>query len=76
MMDAIFSLIPGGSLMAVLVAIIGALGWGFHQRASGARAERAKQARDRIESMTEAQKVDEAVAGRDAETNRERLKRW
>lgn len=41
-MDTILSLIPGGSLTAILAAIVAALGWGFHQRLAGAKAERSK----------------------------------
>lgn len=78
MIDAILSLLTGGNsifvwLGAAFLAVFGAWSRG---RTTGARAERDKQAADRLEAMTEAQRVDEAVAGRDAATNRERMRRW
>lgn len=63
-------------LWPILVAIVGALGWGLHQRRVGAKAERAKRTADRLKARTEADRIDDAVAGRDPDANRAELKRW
>lgn len=76
MLDLLLSIVPGGSLTAILAAVVAALGWGFHQRLAGARKERDKQAADRLRARTEADKIDDAIAGRDANSNRDALKKW
>ena len=77
-MDALLSLITGsnsiflmlgGGLIAVVIAWI-------RGRMSGARAERDKRAADRLKSMSEAQKIEDAVAGRDPNENRKELGGW
>lgn len=73
------SLLGGGNgLFAVLIAaLVGTIVAYFRGSANGSQRERAKQDRARIEAMTEAQKIDEAIAGRDAQTNRKELSdRW
>lgn len=37
-------LLANPTILAIIAGVLGALGWGFHQRLSGAKAERAKQA--------------------------------
>lgn len=63
-------------LWPILVAIVGALGWGLHQRRAGAKAEQAKRMAERMKARTEADRIDDAVAGRDPDTNREELRKW
>jgi len=63
-------------LWPVIVAIVGALGWGLHQRRAGAKAEQAKRTAERLKARTEADRIDDAVAGRDPDANREELRKW
>lgn len=63
-------------LWPFLVAIIGMLGWGLHQRRAGVKAEQAKRAAERLKARTEADRIDDAVAGRDPDANRDELRRW
>lgn len=60
----------------IVAGISAALGWGAYQRGAGAKAEKAKQAEERLKARTLADEIDDAVAGRDPATNREKLKRW
>lgn len=41
----VLSLLSNPTLLAIMAGIIGALGWGFKQRLTGARLEREKQAK-------------------------------
>lgn len=63
-------------LWPIVVAIVGALGWGLHQRRAGAKAEQAKRDAERLKARTEADRIDDAVAGRNPEANREELRKW
>jgi len=63
-------------LWPVIVAIVGALGWGLHQRRAGAKAEQAKRTAERLKARTEADRIDDAVACRDPDANREELRKW
>lgn len=63
-------------LWPILVAIVGALGWGLHQRRAGAKAEQAKRTAERLKARTEADRIDDAVAGRDPDANRKELRQW
>lgn len=74
-MGTIFATILA-DLWPILVAIAGAIGWGFHQRRAGAKAEQAKRAAERLKARTEADKIDDAIAGRDPDNNREELRKW
>lgn len=55
------------------IATVVAAGWGDLR---GAKRERDKQAVKDAASVTEAQKIDDAVAGRAPDENRGRLARW
>lgn len=59
-----------------ILAGIAALAALFKYRSGIIKAERAKQDRARIEAMTEAQKIDEAIAGRDPDENRKEFGTW
>lgn len=63
-------------LWPILVAIVGAIGWGLHQRRAWAKAEQAKRTAERLKARTEADRIDDAVAGRDPNANRDELRRW
>lgn len=77
-MDALLSILTGGN--SIFIALLGGLAaaviaW-MRGRVTGARAERDRRAAERLKSMTEAQKIDEAVAGRDPADNRKELGKW
>lgn len=57
-----------------ILAVLGALGWGFMQRREGAAAQKQKEAERRLRARSEAAEIEEAIAGRTAEENRDRLK--
>lgn len=68
-----------GLLSQYLVPIIlggAALVGMFFARRSGVKAERAKQAQAELRARETADEVEDAIAGRSAGENRERLKRW
>lgn len=58
-----------GGLLAVLVAF-------FKGNSRGARLERAKQAEAERKARTIADEIDDAVAGRSPDANREELRKW
>jgi len=64
------------TVIAFGLTIIGGIGWGFHQRLAGAQAERNKQADEQAAATSEAQKIDDAIAGRAPDANRTELGRW
>ena len=59
----LLSFLSSPTILAIGAAFIAALGWGFNQRLVGARKERAKQAGERLAARSEADKIDQAVAG-------------
>jgi hypothetical protein len=63
-------------LIAIAVAILAALGWGFHQRKAGIASEREKQAAREAKARTIADEIDDAVAGRSPDDNRKELGKW
>jgi hypothetical protein len=69
-------LVSNPTILAIGAGLLGALGWGFHQRLAGAKAERNKQAVADAAARTQGQEIDDAVAGRAPDDNRERLSRW
>ncbi|CAN7599744.1 ABC transporter permease [Mesorhizobium amorphae] len=75
-MSAILAFLLGNkTILGIGAAIIGALGFGFQQRLAGAKAERNKQAVERLAARDEADKIDQAVAGMsDAEVLKEQAK--
>lgn len=64
------------ALLAALAGILGALGWGFHQRLAGARAERARQAASEARARDIADEVDNDVGVLPADAARKELKSW
>jgi hypothetical protein len=70
------NLMPGGALIGVLAMIVIAVIATFLGRMSGAAKEREKQAEERLQARTEADRIDDAIAGRSDDENRARLKRW
>lgn len=74
MLDLIFG--SNGILIALGGALLGAIALFLSGRSSGKASERAKQDAERIEAITEAQRIDEAIAGRDPDANRKELSQW
>lgn len=67
----------GNGLLAGLAGIVAVVVAAFFKgRSAGKASERAKTDRARLESMTEAQKIDEAIAGRESNANRKELGKW
>ena len=64
------------TIIAIMGGIIAAIAWGFRQRLAGASAERAKQAASQSKAVSEAQAIDDAIAGRAPAANREELGTW
>lgn len=74
-MTTLISLLgPNGILYALGAAVVAA--FGFYMRTLGKNAERAKQARAEAKARDISDEIDDAVAGRTADENRRRLKRW
>ncbi|MBA3576171.1 MAG: hypothetical protein H0W39_00945 [Sphingomonas sp.] len=79
MTDFLLSLIPGGGLTAILGGIVAALvAFGtllYGAKKAGRNEVKAEQAADRLAARSEADKIDQAVAGMtDAEVMREQAK--
>ena len=68
-----FLLGPNGVFVWLIAAIAAAYAYG---RKGGKDRQLAKDADARLKSRSEADKIDDAIAGRDAETNRKELGRW
>lgn len=64
---------PGG-VYAILTALIGAAL--LYARKTGKDAVKNEQAREEAKARDVADEIDDAVAGRDPTSNRERLKTW
>ena len=69
-------LLTNPAIAALIVAIVGGLGFGVQQRLAGAKAERNKQAADRLAARSDADKIDQAVAGMSDAEVLERQARW
>lgn len=65
---------PNGILYALGAAVLAA--FGFYMRTLGKNAERAKQARAEAKARDISDEIEDAVAGRTADENRERLRKW
>lgn len=76
-MTALLALLLGNPAIAGLLAsFIAALGWGFHQRLAGARAERARQAKAEAAARVLADEVDNDIGALPADAVRKELKSW
>ncbi|MDX8534270.1 ABC transporter permease [Mesorhizobium sp. VK25A] len=64
------------TVLAIGVGIIGALGWGFHQRLAGARAERSKQAEAEDAARNVADQIDNDIGALPDGAVRKELKSW
>lgn len=64
------------TILAIMGGVLGALGWGFHQRRAGAKAERAKQVQAEAEARDIKDQVENDIGALPADEARERLRRW
>ncbi|RWE77857.1 ABC transporter permease [Mesorhizobium sp.] len=69
-------LLTNPTILAIGAGLVGALGWGFHQRLAGARAERNKQAEAEAVARNIADQVDNDIGALPAEAVRKELKSW
>lgn len=78
MLEAIIGLIAASNGWAAYIglAIAGALGLYLKGRADGKGAEKTRQKDESSAARSVADEIDAAIAGRDADTNRERLSKW
>ncbi|MER9912235.1 ABC transporter permease [Mesorhizobium sp. M0050] len=62
--------------LAAGAGLVALLGWGFHQRLAGAKAERNKQAAEEAKAKSDADQVDNDVGALPGGLAKERLKKW
>lgn len=70
------SILSSPTVLAIIAAVIGALGWGWKQRRAGKQAERDRQARERQDARDIADQVDNDVGAIPPDKRREELKKW
>ncbi|CDX27280.1 putative ABC transporter integral membrane component [Mesorhizobium sp. ORS 3324] len=76
-MTALLSFLAGNpAILSGLASFIAALGWGFHQRLAGAKAERARQAQAETAARALADKVDNDIGALPADAVKKELKSW
>lgn len=76
-MDALLSIFAGNGFLIGVGGILAMIAAAFFKgRSAGKRTERDKQAADRLKARTEADKIEDAVAGRNPDDNRAKLKVW
>ncbi|OBQ82439.1 ABC transporter permease [Mesorhizobium sp. WSM3873] len=64
------------AILGVLASFIAALGWGFHQRLAGARAERDRQAAGEAAARDITAQVDNEIGAQPAGAVKKELKSW
>lgn len=62
-------------IVPVLIGAAGLIGL-FFARRSGVKSERAKRAQEELKARTQADEIEDAIAGRTADENRGRLRTW
>ncbi|RUW48564.1 ABC transporter permease [Mesorhizobium sp. M1A.F.Ca.ET.072.01.1.1] len=76
-MTALLSFLSGNpAILGVLASFIAALGWGFHQRLAGARAERDRQAASEAAARDITVQVDNEIGAQPAGAVKKELKSW
>lgn len=76
-MSALFAwLLTNPTILAIGAGVVGALGWGFHQRLAGAQAERGKQAEADVAARNVADQVDNDIGALPADAVKKELKSW
>lgn len=69
-------LLSNPTILAILAGFIAAMGWGFRQRIAGAKAERDKQAKHRLDAIKDRKELDDEVADLGHADLDDRFKRW
>ena len=69
-------LLANPTILAIIAGVLGALGWGFHQRLAGAKAERAKQAADQLDAIQKRKETDDEVDALGPADVDARLDKW
>jgi len=64
------------TIIAIVGAVLAALGYGYSQRRAGAKTEREKQDAREREAKTIADEIDDAVAGRSPSEVEKELRKW
>ncbi|TKB14081.1 MAG: ABC transporter permease [Mesorhizobium sp.] len=76
-MTALLSFLAGNpAILGILASFVAALGWGFHQRLAGARAERARQAASEAAARNIADQVDNDIGALPADAVKMELRSW
>ncbi|PBB78661.1 ABC transporter permease [Mesorhizobium sp. WSM3879] len=76
-MTALLSFLAGNpAILGVLASFIAALGWGFHQRLAGARAERDRQAASEAAARDITAQIDNDIGAQPAGAVKKELKSW
>lgn len=77
-MTALLSLLTGGNglIARLLAALVGALALFFKGRSTGINSERAKQDRQRIDSMHKAKEIDDEIENLGSNDVDKRFERW
>ncbi|MDX8468930.1 ABC transporter permease [Mesorhizobium sp. VK23B] len=76
-MTALLSFLSGNpAILGVLASLIAALGWGFHQRLAGAKAERDRQAASEAAARNIADQVDNDIGALPVGAVKKELKSW
>ncbi|MDX8514960.1 ABC transporter permease [Mesorhizobium captivum] len=76
-MTALLSFLSGNpAILGVLASAIAALGWGFHQRLAGAKAERDRQTKAEAAARDIADQVDNDIGALPADAVKKELKSW
>jgi len=69
-------LLTNPTILAIGAGLVGALGWGFHQRLAGAKAERGKQAEAEAVARNVADQVDNDIGALPGDAVKKELKSW
>jgi hypothetical protein len=69
-------LLANPTILAIIAGVLGALGWGFHQRLAGAKAERAKQAADQLDAIKDRKDKDDEINSLAPADVDNRLDKW
>lgn len=75
-MDALLSLIPGGTVTAVLAAVAGVLFAIWRAFSAGKTSERAKRSEERLEAVKDKKEIDDEVDALSPADVDARFKRW
>lgn len=64
------------TILTIAGAVLAGMGWGFHQRLAGAKAERQKQAAQEAAAIDAANEIQEDIGALPPEVARRNLEKW